>query len=918
MATESEPNNTASKATPIGVLSLQGGGSVNLVIIGERLGGGGDTVDWFSFNHFPSLETVQVSVDPLILFSSRLNEAGVNGETQMVRISPRTGVSGPELGYIIKAGYDAYKNELNALVAEIDRIKAAMQQKMNSGTSDPGFWAEVTMYNQLTAFAGEILELNGSNTDPEALADDIRGYLDREPNRGGGFDTQLDSVYRRMASLFDNWERPKVYDLSNRPVTALTISQSWSATSENKSFFEVTGSHKLSHFQGTQVGTTTRSVEFGVSNIKILATLDGNYAYVAGTSGADKKTLSSRNETMDAGNGNDSIDSAGGNDSVSGGAGNDTLKGGIGNDTLTGGTGLDSLDGGTGNDTFVIASENDKISDSGGTDTLVTTSNRSLAGYSTIENLVLAGTASINGAGNGLSNKITGNAGNNQLTGGAGKDTLNGGAGNDTYHLSNETDTTIIDSAGFDTITSTVTRSLKTYTMIERLTLLGTANISAVGNDHANELRGNSGNNTLDGGLGADTLWGGLGNDTYILGWNDVIIDTGGSDRVLTPIDLSLADFDGIEHLSLLLGANLGIGNDANNSINGNIENDTLVGDAGSDTLLGSGGDDRIYGDGTNESHFKLGSGTAQQWVTIDTIFGAGPGDPPTILLDSEYSYDPNSNIEDSVLARHVSVTRSGQGGSHAYAVFLEEGETVLFDIDGTSAFDTMIALYASYGLVAANNNEAGDAGSTRSTDSKLMFTATQSGMYVLNVGTNNGTVYGTGAVSSAHSYTLHTSVYGIGPDTLIVDPSSGASDTLVGGIGDDFLDGGRGDDRIVGGAGADVQYGGTGHDLFVFDSASDSAVGTPDTIVDFRRGWDGDRIDLSKVSAATLSFNSTSLHSSSPLVFTTTNEVRYIVHGSGALGLVVNLDGDLNDAEMEIVLSGMPSIDLYSWDFIL
>jgi len=53
----------------------------------------------------------------------------------------------------------------------------------------------------------------------------------------------------------------------------------------------------------------------------------------------------------------------------------------------------------------------------------------------TFENLVLGGTAAINGTGNALSNQITGNSANNIITGGEGADSLIGGAGKDTYNL---------------------------------------------------------------------------------------------------------------------------------------------------------------------------------------------------------------------------------------------------------------------------------------------------------------------------------------------------------------------------------------------------------------------------------------------------------------------------------------------------
>ena len=46
-----------------------------------------------------------------------------------------------------------------------------------------------------------------------------------------------------------------------------------------------------------------------------------------------------------------------------------------------------------------------------------------------MENLILTGTAAVNGTGNGLANGMTGNSAANQLNGGAGNDTLDGGAG---------------------------------------------------------------------------------------------------------------------------------------------------------------------------------------------------------------------------------------------------------------------------------------------------------------------------------------------------------------------------------------------------------------------------------------------------------------------------------------------------------
>ncbi|MFS0513309.1 S8 family serine peptidase, partial [Nostoc sp. UIC 10607] len=151
------------------------------------------------------------------------------------------------------------------------------------------------------------------------------------------------------------------------------------------------------------------------------------------------------------------------NNVITGNSGNNNLNGGAGNDTLNGGAGNNTLYGGTGNDRYIFNSDNyisitEYVGE--GVDTVESAYTFNL-GAADLENLVLTGTAAINGTGNSLNNVITGNSGNNNLNGGAGNDTLNGGAGNDT-------------------------------------------------------LYGGTGNDTLNGGAGNNTLYGGTGNDRYI------------------------------------------------------------------------------------------------------------------------------------------------------------------------------------------------------------------------------------------------------------------------------------------------------------------------------------------------------------------------------------------------------------------
>jgi Ca2+-binding RTX toxin-like protein len=171
--------------------------------------------------------------------------------------------------------------------------------------------------------------------------------------------------------------------------------------------------------------------------------------------------------TLNGGAGNDMLDGGSGNDTMAGGAGNDsyvvnatgdivtelanegidtvlsavtrtlganqenlTLTGtsvinGTGNtldNVLTGNSAANVLTGGAGNDTYVVGS-GDTVTEvaNAGTDTVQSAVAWTLG--SNIENLILTGTAAINGTGNTLNNVLSGNSANNTLTGLGGNDT---------------------------------------------------------------------------------------------------------------------------------------------------------------------------------------------------------------------------------------------------------------------------------------------------------------------------------------------------------------------------------------------------------------------------------------------------------------------------------------------------------------
>ncbi|MDD1611347.1 MAG: hypothetical protein LUO95_12375, partial [Methylococcaceae bacterium] len=163
--------------------------------------------------------------------------------------------------------------------------------------------------------------------------------------------------------------------------------------------------------------------------------------------------------------------------------------------------------GGLGNDTYAVSDTGDVIVENvgEGTDTV----NSRASSYTlaaNVENLILTGSAAINGTGNALNNQITGNSADNVIAGGSGIDTVTGGLGNDSYSVSDTTDVVV---ENLNEGTDTVSSRAATYTLadnVENLILTGSAAINGTGNALNNQITGNSANNILDGLAGADTM----------------------------------------------------------------------------------------------------------------------------------------------------------------------------------------------------------------------------------------------------------------------------------------------------------------------------------------------------------------------------------------------------------------------------
>jgi Ca2+-binding RTX toxin-like protein len=393
---------------------------------------------------------------------------------------------------------------------------------------------------------------------------------------------------------------------------------------------------------------------------------------VNGTGGNDYLPGLGGNDALSGGDGNDILDGGAGIDSMSGGLGNDVylvddgadsvlesagegadtifasidvallasnvenlvllsgallgrgndlanvIVGNAGNNVLDGGSSNDVMFGGAGNDSYAVDSGLDGVIENvgEGSDTVYSTVDLVLA--ANVENLVLQGSADLQGYGNGLNNAIYGNAGNNILDGGAGADGMIGGAGNDVYYVDNAADGVVENvGEGNDAVFATAHFALSAN--VETLVLQGSANLQGYGNDLANTLYGNSGNNILNGGTGADIMFGGLGDDAYFVDGGDGVIENAGegNDAVFSTTHLALPA--NVEILVLLGSADLqGYGNNLANLVYGNSGRNLLDGGGGTDQLTGGAGNDAFL--------FRPGEGNGD---TIVDFAGQGvaPGD---------------------------------------------------------------------------------------------------------------------------------------------------------------------------------------------------------------------------------------------------------------------------------------------------
>lgn len=482
----------------------------------------------------------------------------------------------------------------------------------------------------------------------------------------------------------------------------------------------------------------------------------------------------------------------------------------VGNDAanvLNGAAGADTMTAGAGDDLYYVDSLGDRVIEAanGGYDTVRAT--LSLTAPDNVERIELLGSNNLDASGNALNNVLVGNSGNNRLDGGAGADAMIGEAGDDIYIVDNAGDTVSeAGQEGADTVFANVDYALSAN--VENLTLTGSADINATGNELADTLAGNSGRNILDGGAGADVMAGGAGNDDYIVdNVGDTVVEAfnAGIDTLYTRVSYVLPE--NVENLILTGNGNIGaggngadntlVGNAGDNFISGGGGSDRLDGQAGNDTLDGGQGNDVLIGGTGNDTYLiNLGDGLDR----IDDVsgtdmvrFGTGLSLDNVALRITETS---------GVHTAHVRVLNAG-GGEQA-----DQG------------FDFTIAVDRCGRVISPIERFQFADGSSKTFDDLLIKTRITFGLpstTTITTGRDDDII-----ISGSRNALIRS---GSGNDTVF-DLLGGS--TVHGEGGDDYLQGGSGNDTLDGGYGIDVLAGSNGRDTLRDMDGNNAFFGGP------------------------------------------------------------------------------------------
>jgi Ca2+-binding RTX toxin-like protein len=305
-------------------------------------------------------------------------------------------------------------------------------------------------------------------------------------------------------------------------------------------------------------------------------------------------------------------------------------------------------------------------------------------------------------------------------------------------------------------------------------------------------------------------------------------------------------------------------------SISLTLTNTYVVAGSGNDTVSSTaeGFNDVYLGDG-DDSYTGLGFSTKGN--RYDIVYGEAGND--TFHVETSHSEYYGNGAKDTFYSIGLNNYFDGGNGTDTVSYKIQDDDPVLQGI----------------GVYVDLEDKYADTGSARQET-------------LINIENAEGTSYNDTLIGGDGDNKLS----GLnGADVL---KGKDGEDRLIGSKGNDDLYGGNDMDKLIGGKGFDIMEGGGAGDTFIFESVTDSAIGSKrDVITDFGAG---DLLDMSSIDAVAGGADDAFTFIGSAKFTGAAGELRFANHI-----LYADIDGD-RTADMQIKLDDVGSLS--KSDFIL
>lgn len=301
----------------------------------------------------------------------------------------------------------------------------------------------------------------------------------------------------------------------------------------------------------------------------------------------------------------------------------------------------------------------------------------------------------------------------------------------------------------------------------------------------------------------SDSINGSYANDIfYVEGGNDTVHASSGDDIIYGG--------DGNDTLNAGAGNDIAYGGNGDDTINGDTGNDIMYGEDGNDTLNGGTGDDGIY---AGEGDDILNGGEGDDELSGDDGNDALDGGKGN---DKLYGGDGNDTLDggtgDDVL--------EGGAGDDTYNISTEHGNDIIRDSEGfttiifndeisADSYDLNIDINSGITLV---NSETGE-----TIGLPDFINVPEAYNFVFD---GEGGMIGGGSLRQVIEGTDGDDIITAGYGFNIIRAGDG-NDTITGGDNLNFIYGGEGDDTIISGSGTNIIHGDEGNDTITDGSGN-------------------------------------------------------------------------------------------------